>query len=200
MLTSKSLRIRIAASFVLLFVPFGVALAQEQPLKIDYRLGMSHPSSHLFEVTIEVGLPADTKTNTLEFQMPKWSPGRYAVFDFAKNVQEVGAFAGLSRKDAPNVALTSLPVTRVDDQTWRVQILGNRSLTFNYKVFGNDLSGTFSQLDARHANFNGGCIFMYVVNHKQDAVQLVIDPPKDWRIINGRTDHAGQREWQFPNW
>src|SRR6059036_3533987 len=113
MLTSKSLRIRIAAYFVLLFVPFGVALAQEQPLKIDYRLGMSHPSSHLFEVTIEVGLPADTKTNSLDFQMPKWSPGRYAVFDFAKNVQEVKATAGIEPLPS-GFYKASVPVTRDD--------------------------------------------------------------------------------------
>src|SRR5213596_2611924 len=118
MLTSKSLRIRIAASFVLLFVPFGVALAQEQPLKIDYRLGMSHPSSHLFEVTIEIGLPADTKTNSLDFQMPKWSPGRYAVFDFAKNVQEFRAFHGTCLPTA-DCMLPSSAITRIDDQTWR---------------------------------------------------------------------------------
>src|SRR4051812_5846965 len=63
--------------------------AQEQPLRIKYWLAMSHPSSHLFEVTIEVELPAQLRS--LDFQMPKWSPGRYAVFDFAKNVQEVKA-------------------------------------------------------------------------------------------------------------
>src|SRR5438552_3191097 len=204
MLTSKSLRIRIAASFVLLFVPFGVALAQEQPLKIDYRLGMSHPSSHLFEVTIEVGLPADTKLESLDFQMPKWSPGRYAVFDFAKNVQEVQA----GSLCAPNLECEQviLPVTRVDDQTWSVQIGGFKLIDnikrfrLSYKVFANDLSGTFSELDSRHASFNGGCVFMYVVNHKQDAVGLSINPPKDWRIVNGRTEKPDQSEWQFPNW
>jgi predicted metalloprotease with PDZ domain len=41
---------------------------------------------------------------------------------------------------------------------------------------------------------------MYVVNHKQDAVSLAIDPPKGWRIINGRMDRSDQREWEFPNW
>src|SRR6059036_3420997 len=183
MLTSKSLRIRIAAYFVLLFVPFGVALAQEQRLKIDYRLGMSHPSSHLFEVTIEIGLPADTKTNSLEFQMPKWSPGRYAVFDFAKNVQEFQAVAGIC---PPNSICDQplLTVTRVDDQTWRVPATSMKGMTVTYKVFGNDLSGTFSQLNSQHANLNGGCIFMYVVNHKQDPVSLSIKAPKDWRIVN----------------
>ena len=93
------------------------------------------------------------------------------------------------------------PVSRVDDQTWRSDLHGNRGVTFtlSYKVFANDLSGTFSELDSRHANFNGGCVFMYVVNHKQDPVALTIDSPKDWLIVNGRMDKPDQHEWQFPN-
>src|SRR5256884_3134019 len=174
MLTSKSLRIRIAASFVLLFVPFGVALAQEQPLKIDYRLGMSHPSSHLFEVTIEVGLPADTKTDSLDFQMPKWSPGRYAVFDFAKNVQEF--HTGLDPRDVrsdqpPPKPIPAPPFQRLDDQTWRGNNPGMGTLgrfIFSYKGFANDLSRTFFQLDAHHPNFNGGCGFFFVVHHQHN--------------------------------
>ncbi len=46
---------------------------------------MSRPQSHLFEVTIEIELP-ESAPESLDFQMAKWSPGRYAVFDFAKNV------------------------------------------------------------------------------------------------------------------
>jgi predicted metalloprotease with PDZ domain len=193
---------RIAFLFLLLLVTSVAALAQDQPLQIKYWLAMSHPNSHLFEVTIEVGLPADAKTSSLDFQMPKWSPGRYAVFDFAKNVQEVKARgacpAGL------DCTLPDLTVTRLDDQTWRAEVGSfthpGMSVMFSYKVFANDLSGTFSELDSRHANFNGGCIFMYVVNHKQDPVSLSINPPKDWRIVNGRTEKPDQSEWQFPNW
>jgi predicted metalloprotease with PDZ domain len=196
---------------LLLTISFAV-VGQEQPFKITYRLTMPHPSSHLFEVTIDVDIPAADKIGSLDFQMPRWSPGRYAVFDFAKNVQEVNARVScLTQYDERGIALpkncpTSVsPVLRVDDQTWRPDLLGNRSvtLTLNYKVFANDLSGTFSELDSRHANFNGGCVFMYVVNHKQDAVALSIDPPKGWRIINGRMDrpdHTSQGEWQFSNW
>src|SRR5205807_7962257 len=199
-------RLALAAAIVFTFTAF--AAAQEQPLKIKYWLGMSQPSSHLFEVTIEVALPNDEKTTSLDFQMPKWSPGRYAVFDFAKNVQEVRTHAecpaGLDCK------LPAPPLMRLDDQTWRVDVTsfrstglnlaGSLSISLDYKVFGNDLSGTFSQLDSRHANFNGGCIFMYVVNHKQDPVSLNVDPPKDWRIVNGRMESKDQHQWQFANW
>ena len=175
-------------------------IAQQPPLRsITYRLSMSRPVSHLFEVKMEVELPEELKDKPVEFQMPRWSPGRYAVFDFAKNVQGFNAVAGL----CPLHNMCNLPtrtVTRVDDQTWSVAPGGASTLTVTYKVFGNDLSGTFSQLDERHANFNGGSIFMYVVDHKPDPVKLTIDAPPGWKIINGRTRQTGQTEWQFPNW
>lgn len=184
----------------LLLFTISIAVAgQDSALRIHYRLSMPHPGSHLFEVSIEIEDPLDSNPNSIDFQMAKWSPGRYAVFDFAKNVQEVSAWMGTCPRGA-SCELFPTPVTRVDDQTWRVGNQRGKGVTINYRVFANDLSGTFSQLDSRHANFNGGCVFMYVVNHKQDPVELSINPPKDWRIVNGRTDRADQRDWQFPNW
>src|SRR5688572_21547736 len=88
----------------------GLTLAQEPPLKsISYRISMPRPTSHLFEVAILIELPDQLKDKSLQLQMAKWSPGRYGVFDFAKNVQEVRAVAADGSKRA---------VTRVDDQTW----------------------------------------------------------------------------------
>lgn len=192
---------------VQLLSAFHYASAQESsPLRsISYRLSMSRPVSHLFEVTMEVELPEQATPPSLDFQMPRWSPGRYAVFDFAKNVQEVYAASGICppRQESGSQTVcrpVSLALSRIDNQTWRVETKGNASLTFSYKVFGNDLSGTFSQLDTRHANYNGHSIFMYIVDHKPDPVKLTIVPPTGWRIINGRMDRPGQREWQFPNW
>ena len=206
---SRTLQVQLCG-IILLLTSITVASAQQdQPLKsITYRLSMSLPASHLFEVAIDVELPENSNKAPLEFQMAKWSPGRYAVFDFAKNVQEVHASAPIcprtddQKNDQTRVTCRPvvLPVTRVDDQTWRVEPKTNSSFTLSYKVFGNDLSGTFSQLDTRHANFNGGSVFMYVVNHKSDPVKLVINPLGVWRVVNGRMSNSNQREWQFPNW
>jgi predicted metalloprotease with PDZ domain len=187
---TQSRKLIIALAFIAL--TSGVAAAQEPPLRsITYRLAMSRPVSHLFEVAIIVELPETLKDKPLQFQMAKWSPGRYGVFDFAKNVQELRAVAENS---------ATRTVNRVDDQTWSVEPLGSTTLTISYKIFGNDLSGTFSQLDSRHANYNGASIFMYVVGHKPDPVKLTIDPPAGWKIVNGWTTRAGQTEWKFPNW
>src|ERR1044072_5126387 len=141
----------------------GVAAAQETPLKsIKYQLSMSRPVSHFLKVKIIVDPPEQLKDKPLQFQMAKWSPGRYAVFDFAKNVQEFRANA---------------PVTRVNADTWNLSPQGKTTINVSYKVFPNDLSDTFSQLDNRHANYNGGSISMYVVGHKPDPVKLTIQAP-----------------------
>lgn len=183
-MTAQLNKLFVALAFIAIFT--SIAIAQEPPLKsITYRLSMSRPQSHLFEVQIVIELPDQLKDQPLQFQMAKWSPGRYGVFDFAKNVQEFRANAA---------------VTRVDDQTWSVAPQGNTTLTVSYKVFGNDLSGTFSQLDTRHANYNGASIFMYIVGHKPDPVKLTIQAPAGWKIVNGRTEQPGQSEWRFPNW
>jgi predicted metalloprotease with PDZ domain len=88
----------------------------------------------------------------------------------------------------------------VDTQTWGVATGGANELTLFYKVFGDDLSGTFSQLDRRHANFNGHSVFMYVVGHKPDPTTLSIVPPAGWKAVNGYTKTEGQLRWEFPNY
>ncbi|HEY0004735.1 MAG TPA: PDZ domain-containing protein [Pyrinomonadaceae bacterium] len=198
----RQLALRAAALSALTMILCAYAMAeQRQPLAaINYRLSMSRPVSHLFEVSVEVKMAQNPAEEVLDFQMPKWSPGRYAVFDFAKNVQQFSAEIRLVRPDG-SIDYKPWPSTRMDAQTWRVlRLAPNQIVRISYKVFGDDLSGTFSQLDERHANFNGGSLFMYIVDHKSDPVSLTIEPPAGWRIINGRTERAGQREWQFPNY
>ena len=167
--------------------------------KISYTLSMPEPASHLFNVRVDVS--GINGADHVDFQMPRWSPGRYAVFEFAKNVQEARYASGLADS-------ATSPAERLDTQTWRVPVVaadklrraGGRSVTFLYKVFADDLSGTFSQLDARHANFNGGSVFVYVVGHKQDAAGLKIEAPKGWKIINGQSKSTEQSSFDFANY
>jgi predicted metalloprotease with PDZ domain len=151
---------------------------------------MSHPASHLFEVTIDVQVPATERATYIDFQIPMWQPGRYSVADFAKNVQEFNARSG-------NVPLSWM---KIDNQTWRVQRGTNRSVTVAYRMFGDDLSGTYAQLDIGHANYTGGELFMYIAGHKPDPVQLRIEPPPNWNVINGRTERPNQVEWRYQNY
>jgi predicted metalloprotease with PDZ domain len=164
--------------------------------RIAYRLWLTQPATHLFDVEVRVdGLKG---AGRVDFQMPRWSPGRYAVFDFAKNVQEVRALGRCPT--ASRCGTEGKSVTRLDTQTWEVSTGESDTVTFSYRVFADDLSGTFSQLDARHANYNGGSVFVYVVGHKQDPVSLKIGAPAGWKIINGYSTAPDQSEFQFPNY
>lgn len=185
----------LVAIFVLFFTV--TAHAQQTPTyRLNYNLSFAEPQTHLFKVRLEIALLTGKMPEEISLQMPRWSPGRYAVFDFAKNVQEFRAASGAP----PQQQEEPLVVTRADDQTWTVRTKGNERLTISYKVFGNNLSGTFSQFNARHANYNGGSIFVYLAGNKQNPVTLAIDPPANWRIANGRMTNAAQREWRFPNY
>ena len=171
--------------------------AKQGAYEITYRLSALEPASHLFEVSVDVWTPAPVEA--VEFQMPRWSPGRYAVYDFAKNVQEVRGATGCPPRT--KCERRALPVTRADAHTWRVETDGGRGALLSYKVFADDLSGTFSQFDARHANVNGGSVFMYVVGRKQDPVTLYLEAPAGWRVIHARADaHGAEHVLRFENY
>ncbi len=164
--------------------------------RIAYTISMPEPASHVFRV--EVGVEGLTGGGHVDFQMPRWSPGRYAVFDFAKNVFGAKASGPCGREE--RCGTKGYPVERIDTQTWRVSAPELSKVTFSYNVYADDLSGTFSQLDARHANFNGASVFAYVVGHKQDPVTLKVGAPAGWKVFNGRSKGAGQTEFSFPNY
>lgn len=155
---------------------------------IAYHLDARDTLGHYYRVQIDIG---GVRGDTLELQMPVWSPGRYARMDFARNVRGVSITDGRG---------TALPFDRASGSLWRVYPHGARQVRVRYEVFANTLSGTFSVLDTAHANWNGPSLFMYVVGHKPDPVRLSVTLPSGWGLINGESADPGQREFRFPNY
>jgi predicted metalloprotease with PDZ domain len=171
----------------------GPLRAAEEPapsaLQLEYHLILTHPNLHL--VTVEI-TASKVSGDSLDFVMPAWSPGRYAIYDFAKNVQEFEATDRQGR---------ALPWTNVDKQTWRVDLRqAGGTVKARYRVFANDLNGSFSQFDPTHANLNGPSIFMYVSGHKPNPLTLTVDAPKDWQLISGFSDSTSERTFHAPNY
>lgn len=188
---------RRAPGFIALFLILAAHArsAQENPdarrpaLKLQYRLTLSRPTTHLVEIAIDAGNATEPQ---LDFMMPAWSPGRYAIYDFAKNVQEFEA------QDAQGA---SLPWEKTDKQTWRVSTRGaGGEVRVRYKVFANDLNGSFSQFDTSHANLNGASIFMYVAGHKPDPITLTVDPPPGWKVISGFSLSTEETTYEAPHY
>jgi predicted metalloprotease with PDZ domain len=149
---------------------------------------MADPASHLFDVRLDIG---NVSGEEVGLQMPVWSPGRYARFDFARNVQDLTI-------SGPGGA--PLRWERENGSLWRIHPAGARTVAVHYRVFANTLSGTFSVLDTAHANWNGASVFMYVVDHKPDPVTLHVELPTGWHIVNGDARTVDQRDYHFENY
>ncbi|MDQ3257145.1 MAG: hypothetical protein M3R15_25185, partial [Acidobacteriota bacterium] len=123
-------------------------------LTVSYELGMSRPTTHLFEVTMTI---ANVTAPQLEVQFPVWVPGAYRIVDAARNVQEfrAGTTAG-----------QTLPAAKTQTNTWRVATNGNSDVRVSYKVYADALGVSGMHLDDTHGYFNGTLLFPYVVGAK----------------------------------
>ncbi len=142
---------------------------------IQYELDLTHPVNHLAGVRIHV---SQLGAAALDFEMPAWYPGRYSIFNYAVNVQNVHAYCGASTTARP------VRILRTGPSSWRVPTLSCPEITLAYQVYGNNLSGSFSQIDGTHANINGGPVLMYLRGHKPDPVSLTVQAPSGWQVIS----------------
>jgi predicted metalloprotease with PDZ domain len=149
---------------------------------------MPDPATHYFEVELRI---TGIRTDSLDVQLPVWSPGRYARMDFARNLQ---------RFSAADSAGKPIVVQELNGSRWRMRTHGRGDARITYRVFANTLDGTFSVLDTAHANWNGASLFVYVDGHKRDPVHLSIAAPAGWKVMNGAAANFEQREFDFPNY
>lgn len=139
---------------------------------LHYELTLSSPATHLFsvEISCDTGGAAD-----VEIEFPSWSPGRYYIYDFAKNVQELSAHGESGRE---------LRAAKVGKARWRIETEQEERVTITYRMYGDSLSGTFSQLDDRHAAINGSSLFGYIVGRVYEPIELEIFGPESWKAYS----------------
>jgi predicted metalloprotease with PDZ domain len=134
---------------------------------------MSKPSTHLFEVEIALKNLAEEH---LDLIMPAWRTGRYVIFDFAGGVQEFSV-TGFDGK--------SLPWTKIDKQTWRIETGGSRSITARYKVYANEFNSRTRGLNDEHAFADPASLFLYVNKYKHLPLELKVVPFAEWHVTTG---------------
>ena len=141
-------------------------------IDVNYKLGMSHPNSHYFEIEMAI---TDIKSKELAIKMPVWAPGSYLTREFAKSVNLVKAF------DAEG---NPLEVQKRDKNTWVITTKGVKSVKIAYEVYAFELSVRTSFLDDSHGYINGTSVFMYVEGNKNVAGKLIIEPHQSFKKIS----------------
>jgi predicted metalloprotease with PDZ domain len=133
---------------------------------VSYRVSMTRPHSHLFEVEAHFPPAGDE----LIAALPVWTPGSYLVREYARHVQELTCS---TMQDEP------VPFTRVDKRSVKIAAKG-RAVRLRYKVYANELTVRTSHLDGTHGYFNGATTFFYVEKLRSAEHRVAIHPPPGW--------------------
>jgi len=140
--------------------------------EINYKLHMSKPQNHYFQVEMELN---NFKESELEVKMPVWAPGSYLVREFAKNVDLVKATDENGK---------ILSVKKKSKNTWAISKGKAKKIKVKYEVYAFELSVRTSFIDLTHAYVSGTGVFMYVNNHLSKKGTLEIFPYKDFKTIS----------------
>jgi predicted metalloprotease with PDZ domain len=159
------------------------AVAQE----ISYRVTVPEPEHHWAQVeAVFTGVHS-----LLELRMSRSSPGRYALHEFAKNVYDVRAFEADGREIA---------VTRPDPYGWNVKTTGT-TVRVTYRVFGDQVDGTYLAIDTTHAHMNMPATFMWARGMLDRPIRISFVAPAgaDWKLATQLLQTPDSTTFTAPN-
>jgi len=152
------------AGLALVLALASLPLGSRAAAPIVYRFTVPEPQHHWLQAEATF---TDLDGKPLELRMSRSSPGRYAVHDFAKNVYDVHA-AG---PDGGELAMT-----RSDPSGWTVPSHG-ATVTIKYKVYGDDLDGTYLAIDPTHVHMNMPAAIMWARGLDDVPATLTFERP-----------------------
>jgi predicted metalloprotease with PDZ domain len=151
---------------------------------ISYQVGLPNPTSHLFEVTLNI---TNWQESLLDLKFPVWTPGSYLVREYSKHLQNF---------QARNAQQEELVYSRISKNHWQVQTQANSSIIISYQIYANELTVRTNHLDATHGYFNGAALFFFVPGLEDEPIELIITPPfEDWVVSTSlpRLDNQSNR-------
>jgi len=130
---------------------------------IRYHITSRNPSSHYFDVSIQIDTPDPAGQ---QLRLPNWIPGSYMIRDFARNLLDLQASS----------AAGELAIEQIDKSNWRVAA-ATGAVTIEYKVYAKDLSVRAAHLDHSHGYYNGSSVFLEVVGQGDRPCEVLIEKP-----------------------
>ncbi|MGH2415801.1 MAG: M61 family metallopeptidase, partial [Microcystaceae cyanobacterium] len=139
---------------------------------LDYRVAMPQPTSHLFEVTLQV---QGWQAPVLDLKMPVWTPGSYLIREYARQIQDFKAEVSESKQPLCN--------RKISKNYWQIETRNISNITIRYRVFANELSVRTNHLNTTHGYFNGAALFFFIPGLEKEPIVVTIVPPQsDWKV------------------
>jgi len=150
--------------------------------RVEYRLAMPEPWTHLFHLEMILP-PLGDRTDSVDLVLPVWRAGRYRIFDFAGGVV---SFEAVTADGVP------LPWVKVNKTTWRISTGEARDgVTVRYRVYAHEFHLRTRGLNDEHAFVDGKAVFMYAPAYRSLPVRLTIDPYPGWHVTTAHQHEPG---------
>ncbi|HEY1056686.1 MAG TPA: peptidase M61, partial [Emticicia sp.] len=148
--------------------------------KINFHVTFSEPQAHYADLQMDL---TNIKKEYIDIKMPVWAPGSYLVREFSKNVE------GFSARNKKN---ETLPVEKINKNTWRVNTSQSDEVAISYRVYAFEISVRTSFINASHAFLSPTGIFMYPDGFINHPVTVAVKPYSSWsKISTGLENVAG---------
>src|SRR3954463_10751035 len=134
-----------------------------------YNLKISQPEARRAEVALECDARGEA---TLDVRLPVWTPGSYLIREHQRHMD------GFSASDESG---RTLPVEKIDKQTWRVRSAGARRVRGSYRLGCFELTVRTNHVDPTHAFLNPAASCAYVVGRESEACTVRTELPSGWQ-------------------
>ncbi len=128
-------------------------------------------NAHQGYLNVEIEFVAQTENSRL--QLPRWRPGRYELGNFAKNIKGFKIFDEYGKK---------VSFVKISKDTWQLENKEGAQLKVTYSYYADQLNAgsTCIRPDLLYVNPVNCC--MYVVGQENQACELKLNIPTDWKV------------------
>lgn len=167
--------------FIVFSFPAGAGFSQTAGPLLNYEISIPQPASHTYQIVLRT---SGWNEDTLQFKMPNWMPGYYQMMEYSKTVE------GMLAKDMNG---NNIPVEKINDNTWSIAGIKNKSFVVSYTICTNRQFVANSYVDNAHAYLIPENSFLYVEGFLQTPVSVKIVMNPEWKkIATGLEPVAGK--------
>jgi predicted metalloprotease with PDZ domain len=143
---------------------------ETKPL-LHYSVSMADPSTHYFHVEL---ICNGWNEDTLDFKMPRWTPGYYQIMDYAREVENISA------RDRDNKPVA---VNKLSGNSWQIKINKGTPFSISYDIKASRKFVANNYLDTTHAYIVPAATFLYINGYTTTPVSVKVNINKRWNKI-----------------
>lgn len=162
-------------------------------MKLAYKLSIDTPATH--QVRIIISGKKENGDNSLDFFLPRWSPGSYLMREYSRHLSNIKAENSIGER--LHLEQTDISTFKIDWNKSTLKNTGNDqdSFTVSYSVFCHELTVRTSHVDDSHAFLHLPTLLMGVLNKEILDPTIELSFPASWsKVTTGLKDISQKRE------